>query len=235
MLIRGLIKRFGNFIVGLSEVGKDRTALDLTGDRAIEWSWVAAHIPESPGNVLDFGCGDASLGLIAAAKGGDVTGIDLQQVQLPYRMDNLKVKVGDILNFDFGGMRFDVIINCSAIEHVGLVGRYGNQDVSDGDLIAMERMCRLLKVSGGIMILTIPVGKDSVFSPLHRVYGAQRFDLLFRGFSLIKKEFWSKRSGQNFWIKVTEEEALSIQPSESFYALGLFILKSNSLLSQDAK
>lgn len=235
MLIRGLIKRFGNFIVGLSEVGKDRTAIDLSGDRAIEWSWVAAHIPESPGNVLDFGCGNASLGLIAAAKGGDVTGIDLQQVQLPYKMDNLKVKAGDILNFDFGGMRFDVIINCSAIEHVGLAGRYGSTDTQDGDLIAMERMSRLLKVPDGIMVLTVPVGKDSVFPPLHRVYGDHRLNMLFRDFSIIEKEYWSKRVGFNVWIKVSEEEALSAQPSESFYALGLFILKSDRPASKNVE
>ncbi|MBI3601110.1 MAG: DUF268 domain-containing protein [Nitrospinae bacterium] len=233
--MRNVLRRLGNLFIGLSDFGRDKTAIDLTGDRAIEWSWVAAHIPENPGAVLDFGCGDTSLSLVAAAKGGNVTGIDIQQVQLPYRVDNLKIRTGDILNFDFGEMRFDVIINCSAIEHVGLAGRYGSADVSDGDLIAMEKMCRLLKSPEGIMILTIPVGKDSVFPPLHRVYGAQRLNMLFRGFSAVKKEFWSKRNGLNVWIKVSEEEALSVQPSESFYAMGLFILKANNSMLPDVR
>lgn len=235
MFIRHITKRLGNFIIGLSEIGKDRTALDLSGDRAIEWAWVVAHIPNNPGKVLDFGCGDASLSLIAAVKGGDVIGLDQQQVQLPYRINNLNIQKGDMLNFDFGKMQFDVIINCSTIEHVGLAGRYGSSDAQDGDLIVMDRMRHILKSSEGIMILVVPVGKDSVFPPWHRVYGTQRLNLLLRGFCVIKKEFWSKRAGNNIWTQVSEEDALSVQPSESFYALGLFILKTNNIMSQNVK
>ena len=231
--MRNIFRKVGNSLIWLSDIGRDKTVIDLTGDRNIEWSWAAAHIPENPGAVLDFGCGDASLGLIAAAKGGCVTGIDLQQVHLPYRVDNLKVRTGDILNFNFEGAQFDVIINCSAIEHVGLAGRYGSTDTQDGDLIAMERMSRLLKLPDGIMVLTIPVGKDTVFPPLHRVYGAHRLNLLLKGFWVVKKEFWSKKEGANIWIRVSEEEALSIQPSEVFSALGLFILKPDHSISQN--
>ena len=235
MFIRHITKRLGNFIIGLSEFGKDASTLDLRGDRAIEWAWVVANIPNNPGKVLDFGCGDASLSLIAAVKGGDVIGLDQQQVHLPYRIDNLNIQKGDMLNFDFGKMQFDVIINCSSIEHVGLAGRYGSTDVQDGDLIVMERMRHILKSPEGIMILVVPVGKDSVFPPLHRVYGTHRLNLLLRGFYVIKKEFWSKRAGLNICARVSEEEAIDVQPSESFYALGLFILKSGHTVLQNAK
>ena len=225
MAFRQLIKILGHLIIRLSDFGKNPAILDLTGDRNIEWAWVVAHLPENPDAVLDFGCEESFLGLTAAVKGGDVTGLDIQKVHLSYHIDNFKIEKGDILNMDFGKTKFDVIINCSSIEHVGLAGRYNNPDVVDGDLMAMKRLRNLLKEPEGMMILTVPVAKDAVFPPWHRVYGTKRLHLLLRGFQIIKKEFWSKRSGRNVWVRVNEEEALAVQPSKTFYSLGCFILK----------
>jgi hypothetical protein len=230
-MLRKTIGRLGQLAIRLSELRKDQTAIDLTGDRSVEWSWVAAHLSGNPGAVLDFGSGDAFLGLIAAMRGGRVTALDLQQVRLPYESRNLEMKRADILEMDSGGKKFDVIINCSSIEHVGLAGRYGSKDVFDGDLLAMHKLRELLKMPGGIMILTLPVGKDSVFPPWHRVYGTGRLPLLLRGFDVVKKEYWSKRPLKNVWMQVAEEDAFAVQPSESFYALGLFVLKANPLAS----
>lgn len=241
MILRIMIRNLGYLLVRLSDFRlgkisdfknkisnfkKRLSAPNLAGDRPLEWAWVMTNLPEQPGNVLDFGCGDTSLGLAAAIKGGNVTGLDLECITVPYCIDRLKIRRGDILNFDFGKERFNTIINCSSVEHVGLAGRYSSSNVSDGDLRAMERLRCLLEKPNGIMLLTIPVGKDGVFHPFHRVYGIERLPLLLRGFRVIKKEFWSKRAGGNVWVLVDEEEALNVHPSHSFYALGLFILKA---------
>lgn len=228
MVLRRLARRLGYLIMRLSDLGMSENTLNLTGDRNVEWSWVAANLPEDPGAVLDFGSGDSLLGLIAAMKGGNVTSLDLQKVSLPYSVNSLVTKTGDILDIDFGNAQFDLIINCSTIEHVGLAGRYGSKEVTDGDLIVMRRLRRLLKAQTGLMILTVPVGIDSVIRPWHRVYGADRLRQLLEGFAVRKKEFWSKRSGLNVWIQVGEKEALAVQPSESFYALGLFALRADA-------
>lgn len=225
MVVRQIIRRLGHLILRLSNHGKRQNTPDLSGDRNVERAWVSAHLPDNPGAVLDFGCGEALLGLTAAMKGGEVTGFDRQQLHLPYAMASLRIQTGDILDFDFGDARFDVVINCSSIEHVGLAGRYGSPDVPDGDLLAMGRMRRLLKAPAGIMLLTVPVGQDAVFSPLHRVYGTRRLDLLLRGFRVAKEEFWSKRPGLNVWTQVSRQEALAIRPSKTFYSLGLFVLR----------
>jgi len=78
------------------------------------------------------------------------------------------------------------------------------------------------------MLLTIPVGNDLVVRPWHRVYGIQRLGLLLKGFRVVDKEFWSKRPGSNSWIQVSEVEAFSVRASESFYALGMFVLEADN-------
>lgn len=205
---------------------KKRNGCDLTGDRDIEWSWVASQMPKGPGEALDFGPGGSSLGLIAAEAGYNVTAVDQQPIVWPYHHPHLRFIQGDILKLSLPNNHFDLIINCSVIEHVGLAGRYGvTKDLIDGDFDAMERLKMLLKPEG-IMLLTIPVGKDAVFPPLHRVYGEARLPLLLSGYIIEKELYWAK-DAENKWIPVTKKEALNRVPQERLYGLGCLILKRN--------
>ena len=78
-------------------VGDREVPGNLAGDRDIEWSWVASHMPSSSGEALDFGPGMSPLGLIAAQRGFNVTAIDLEPVQWPYVHPRLRFVWGDIL------------------------------------------------------------------------------------------------------------------------------------------
>lgn len=198
---------------------------NLEGDRHIEYSWIAAHIPDGPGYALDFGCGTSSyLGLAAARKGFEVLAIDLGKVDWPYSHPNLKFIQEDFLKLNFQQNSFDLIINCSSIEHVGLAGRYGvKQEDLGGDLKAMEKMKEILK-STGTMLLTIPVGHDAIFKPFHRVYGKDRLPKLLNGWKIEKEEYWSKDK-DNKWILVERKTALSQKPLSHYYNLACFVLK----------
>lgn len=207
---------------GLKPAAED--GRDLTGDREIEWSWVAARIPSGPGEALDFGCGESNLGVIAAHRGLRVTAVDLGAVEWPYRHEGLAFLQGDILDLPLEPARFDVVINCSAIEHVGLAGRYGVTEArAEGDLAAMARMRALLK-PGGLMLLTVPVGTDAVFAPWHRVYGPDRLPRLLEGFTVESREFWLK-DAENRWVRSDERAALSSPSRERLYGLGCFALR----------
>lgn len=92
----------------------------------------------------------------------------------------------------------------------------------NGDREAMNILYSLLK-SGGIMLLTIPVGKDRIFLPLHRVYRLERLPLLLDGFIIEKKEYWVKNH-KNCWVKVDEQVALNWQPKPTCYGIGCFVL-----------
>ena len=201
------------------------TALDLGGDRDLEWSWVAAHIGTGPGQAIDFGCGPmSSLGLLAAHAGYQVMAIDLGTVDWPYQHPRLTFRRGDILNLDLPAQSADLVINCSAIEHVGLAGRYDVvTDMPDGDLEAMNRFAALLR-PGGRMLLTIPVGQDAVFIPLHRVYGTERLPQLLRGYQVEHREYWTKDE-QNRWAPTSEDIALAQASHPRLYGLGCFVLR----------
>lgn len=197
---------------------------DLTGDRDIEWSWVAAHIPSGLGEALDFGCGESHLGVLAAHRGLRVTAVDLGAVTWPYRHERLAFLQGDVMELQLEDARFDLVINCSAIEHVGIAGRYGVTEArTEGDLAAMTRLRTLMK-PGGLMLLTIPVGADAVFAPWHRVYGTERLPRLLEGFTVESREFWVK-DAENRWVRSDERAALTAPSRERLYGLGCFALR----------
>jgi SAM-dependent methyltransferase len=204
---------------------------NLEGDRDIEWSWMSAQMPSGPGRAFDFGTGESNLAFQAALRGFEVTSIDLELNSRFYSHPKIRYLQADLLTMDLPEKGFDLIINCSTVEHVGLSGRYGVTDPrSDGDLEAMQIMFRALN-SGGKMLLTIPVGLDQVFAPLCRVYGAQRLPQLLKGYSTLKEEFWLKKNS-NSWSPCSRTEALNFQASagswnylQNIYALGCFVLQ----------
>ena len=122
-------------------------------------------------------------------------------------------------------------MNCSTVKHVGLAGRYGvTVNRPEGDLEAMSRLRELLK-PGGVMLLTIPVGRDEMFAPQCRVYGTQRLPRLLAGYTVGKEVFWVKDS-RNRWIEFDKKSALNFKasvgsrdPLENVYALGCFVLR----------
>ena len=201
---------------------------DARGDRDIEWSWIASRIRGGPGEALDFGSGGSCLALTAAQAGFNVTAVDLGDIRWYYKHPHLRFISGDILTLSLPENHFDLIINCSTVEHVGLVGRYGVlEDRPDGDLEAMTRLYTLMKPSAR-MLLTIPVGKDAVFAPLHRVYGRERLPRLLDRYVVEDSAFWIKGE-DNRWSLCDEETTLnsagSWDPLRNVYVLGCFVMR----------
>lgn len=197
---------------------------NLEGDRDIEYSWVAANMPDGPGQALDFGCGKSWMGLLGARRGFEVTAIDLEQISWWYEHPHLRFVREDVAKLSLPADSLDLIISCSTVEHVGLAGRYGvSEGRSDGDLEAMSLLRHLLK-PGKNLLLTIPVGKDRVFAPRHRVYGPQRLPKLLDGWEVVRSEYWIKDQS-NCWSLCEEYTALDGEPLEHYYGLGLFVLR----------
>jgi SAM-dependent methyltransferase len=195
----------------------------LAGDRDLEWAWCLAYVPDSPALVLDFGAGNGLLSAGAALRGHRVVAVDLEPCAFQFELDNVDYRQGDFNEMEFEPQSFEYILNCSTVEHVGLPGRYsGSREDPDADLRAMTKLAGLLKPTGE-MALTIPVGRDAVFSPFHRVYGPERLERLLAPFEIVAERYLTKPDGPR-WQEVDRETALAEQGSPSYYALGLFRL-----------
>ena len=213
----------GNLAIQASRRIAERSGATLVGDRWIEWSFCLARLADGPGTTLDFGADVGFLSLAAAQRGHDVVALDRMPPSLEYRHPRVTPVQGDILDRPIEGRRFDQIINCSSIEHVGLAGRYGSFEDPSGDLKAMAIMRDLLDAEGR-MIMTIPVGRDLVCAPLHRIYGHERLPRLLEGYAVQEAQYWLRDPAAAAWTQVDRENALKTEGSEWFYALGLFVL-----------
>jgi len=219
-----LAQSFKPFFASLYERIGNPPVPNLDGDRDIEYSWIAANMAEGPGKALDFGCGTSWMGLLAARRGFEVTAVDLLQISWSYEYSGLHLDHGDVVSLRLLSESFDLIVNCSSIEHVGLKGRYGVSDnYGDGDLEVMGLLRTLLK-PGGHMLLTIPVGRDRVFAPKHRIYGAERLPRLLQGWEVVKSEYWGKDES-NRWKICEEMVVLEREPLDYYYGLGLFVVR----------
>jgi SAM-dependent methyltransferase len=206
--------------------------IDIRGERQVEWTFISSEIPQGPGEALEFGCEQAYLSLMAARKGYHVVALDLEEQSLPWKDSRVDFVCGDFLKLSLPENHFDLIINCSSVEHVGLVGRYGVTETnSDGDLQVMLRFHELLK-PGGLLLMTAPCGRDAVFAPICRVYGEIRLPQLLAPFQVEREQYWQK-DPNNRWVDCTRESALRFEASadscwdagRNIYALGCFVLR----------
>lgn len=195
----------------------------LAGDRWVEWSFCMARLASGLGTTLDFGAGIGFLSLAAAQRGHRVIALDRMSDTPDFEHAAVEFVHADILDRPLEGQLFDQILNCSSVEHVGLVGRYQSGDAPDGDIEAMEIMREALAPDGR-MVMTVPVGRDLVCSPLHRIYGSERLPRLLEGYAVNEEQFWWKSAGSSTWSQTERSTALATEGSASFYSLGLFVL-----------
>ncbi len=205
--------------------------VDIRGERTVEWSFLSQEMPAGPGEAFEFGCEGGYMSLAAAQKGFHVIANDLQAQTFLWQHPHVEFCKGDFLKLTFPSNYFDLAINCSSVEHVGVAGRYGIEvDQDDGDIQVMDRLAQILK-PGGVLLMTAPCGKDSILAPWCRVYGSQRLPRLLKSFVIEKEEFWSKND-KNQWVRSDRATALSFQtrndrydPHNCAYALGCFVLR----------
>src|SRR5580765_6567705 len=108
---------------------------NIDGERHVEWSFLSRELPKGPGEAIDFGCENGYMSLLAAQNGFHVLACDLQPQYFLWEHPNVEFRLGDFLELPLPESHFDLIVNCSSVEHVGVAGRYGiTAEQSNGDL-----------------------------------------------------------------------------------------------------
>lgn len=90
-----------------------------------------------------------------------------------------RIRTMTVHEWDAERPRFDVAWSISSFEHDGL-GMYGDPLDPDGDLKAMQKMKQIVK-EGGLLFLSIPIGRDKILFNNARVYGRVRLPRLIDG------------------------------------------------------
>jgi SAM-dependent methyltransferase len=208
-----------------------RPFTNIIGERNVEWAFLSNEMPNGPGEAIEFGCEQGYMSLLAAQKGFNVIANDLQEQFFTWQHPNVEFLQGDFLKLTLPPNHFDLVINCSSVEHVGVAGRYGIEIEQDqGDIDVMNRLAQILKPSGRLL-MTAPCGKDALMAPWCRVYGPERLPELLASFTVAKQEYWTKND-KNQWVRCAPETALTFQPRHDpsdphgcAYALGCFVLQ----------
>ncbi len=197
---------------------------DIKGEKYIDWGWICTNLPPGQKKALEVGSGQSPIVPAMLALGYDVTAVDLC-TDLSQQHAGIQFIKGDFMALELS-TRFDVIIACSTVEHIGLSGRYGSQEDPDGDLKAMRKMVALLKPDG-VLFLTVPVGADAVYMPWHRVYGRERLPQLIAGLEVVKSRFLTKQPWGP-WHETPPDAALDAPAEVRRYGLGEMILRKES-------
>src|SRR5579863_50456 len=154
-------------------------SINILGERNVEWAFLSSKMPEGPGEAIEFGCEQGYMSLLAAQRGFHVIANDLEEQMFTWKHPSVDFVRGDFLSIPLPLGYFDLAINCSSVEHVGVAGRYGIEVQEDeGDIRVMERLARILKPAG-LLLMTAPCGKDALMAPWCRVYGPRRLPRLF--------------------------------------------------------
>jgi hypothetical protein len=201
-----------------------RGGFDLDGEKLIDWGWICVNLPKGQHRALEIGSGKSPIIPAMVALGYDVTAVDLS-MDISSMFGGVNFHYGDFVEMESGTM-FDVIVMCSVVEHIGISGRYNSHEDSEGDLKAMRKVLTMLD-KAGFLFLTIPVGKDAVHRPWHRVYGQTRLGLLLEGFEITRSRFLIK-APWGPWQLAAEKDALSFGPDIQRYALGQFVLRKEN-------
>jgi hypothetical protein len=132
---------------------------------------------------------------------------------LKANLDGLSCVAGDILTLPYGDHSIDSLSCLHVVEHIGL-GRYGDCLNSEGTLLALQELKRVLRPSGDLY-LSLPVGKPRVNFNAHRVHSPQKIIGCLEDLELV--EFSGVKDGG---VYVRNIQLSSFEDSE--YACGFF-------------
>jgi hypothetical protein len=131
--------------------------------------------------------------------GGSSTTIEYNRII----SEHPKLKVMTPEEHDRSFMQYDIGLSISTFEHDGL-GRYGDRINPDGDIEAMEKMRHIVK-PGGLLFLSVPVGKDTLVWNDARIYGRVRLPMLLRGWEVL-----SSYGYDDSWETLPESEPVFV-------------------------
>jgi len=176
--------------------------------RIVEDSFVFSKLMKMKvGTALDVGC-VARHNYVSpslAMNGWQVYGLDIRS-EWQFHHPNFQFVQKDMRDSGLKSGMFDVVTCISTLEHIGLVGYYGEtKEDNDGDIEAFNEIKRVTKV-GGTILLTVPYCKTYSTRPGVRVYDMKRLNSMCKGLSTKSKVVYLQDKNGD-WFMNTENIA----------------------------
>ena len=102
----------------------------------------------------------------------------------PLHLNGLNSLAANLLELPFEENSLESVSCMHVLEHVGL-GRYGDPVDPNGDVKAIQELCRVL-APGGSLLIAVPVGEARVQFNAHRVYRHRDVLSYFEGLELVE-------------------------------------------------
>ncbi|NMC97207.1 MAG: DUF268 domain-containing protein [Deltaproteobacteria bacterium] len=176
-------------------------------------AWLAREVAASGARYhVDIGSSIMTIGALSGFV--RTTFVDYRPLQTV--LTGLNCQAGDINHLSFEDNSVTSLSCMHVIEHIGL-GRYGDPLDPDGSIRAARELQRVLK-PGGLLFLSVPVGRERVCFNSHRIFAPDKIQVLFPGLKLISFSYVSD-DGHFFTGRPTSEAA------GSEYACGMYVFK----------
>jgi 2-polyprenyl-3-methyl-5-hydroxy-6-metoxy-1,4-benzoquinol methylase len=199
-----LLDRAAKKLLAVSSNLAGKRCRPVFSERAVEIPLLFQQIPQSPQNILDFGCAESLLPVQLCAMGHNVTGLDFRPY--PFAPKNFRFIQADILAWEPLAETFDFVTSISTIEHVGM-GAYGDPHREHGDKIAVDKLRPNLK-KGGTMLLTVPAGKKCVRRGM-RIYDPEAIESIVPNIEQVR--FFSKPTRHSDWEEVSASDIRNLE------------------------
>jgi len=223
--LRSIYRKLKPKLVRRIEIEYEAESSMHVGERHFEYPFAIKSIvnlgKDRIQSTLDVGCTGSVFPIILASMGFHVTGTDINKWQIRY--DNFEMVVDDIKRSKFEDESFDLITAISTIEHCGLP-RYGEEEVPNGDKLAVKEIYRILR-KGGYFIITVPFGRSMIYRDEYRIYSMGTFMDLVEDFQVIEQEFYGPIHMDTIYEKCNEEDSYRIGTSKGIYCIMCALLK----------
>lgn len=187
-------------------------------ERAVEYPWLFAQLPNRPGKVLDAGSALNHRFLVERApiKDAQLTIMTLAPEKRCFWDRSISYVFGDLRKTLFADAVFDVIASVSTIEHIGLdntmlyTGDASKKETDvHGFMPAVAEFKRVLK-PGGLCLITVPFGRRGV----HGWYQVFDFDLVMKVVEAFQPSEYTIEyfgHGPDGWRRAEPEEIADVE------------------------
>ena len=182
-------------------------------ERCVEYPWVYAQLPASPGRMLDAGSALNFRFLLdrSPVRDAQLTIMTLGPEKRCFWNRSISYVFGDLRQTQFADASFDVVASISTIEHIGLdntmlyTGDSSKNETDNLGFVPAVREFRRVLRPGGLCLITVPFGRPGVHG-WYQVFDQALVDRVIESFNPSEHKIDFFAYSENGWQRCRAED-----------------------------